>query len=77
MSFLAKDWQLISDEAGVHGSAEINQAKLSPKVEEMGVSLERLREFDSTVRLNPKWDTASGINAYKGKEVQKQLSWSA
>lgn len=54
MSFLAKDWQLISDEAGFHGSAEINQAKLSPKVEEMGVSLERLREFDSTVRLNPK-----------------------
>ncbi len=41
---IAKDWQLVSDEATFYGSAEINQAKPTPKVGVGGMSLERLRE---------------------------------
>ena len=39
MKILPKDWHLISDEASDYGSAEINQAKLSSKVEEIGNDL--------------------------------------
>ena len=74
-----KDWQLISDEATVYGSTEIStKLSYSSKVEEMGVWLGEVARNDSTVRQTSKWDSGnSGIDAYKGKEVQKQLSWSA
>ena len=49
--FKKKDWQLISDEATIYGSAEINQAKLSSKVEEYGSVIRRgCANSDSTVR---------------------------